>query len=107
MARALHVGHLIPLMVLLGSCCTFRCIGCATALVGDPSGCTKVERTPVDPSVTGGNIHRLTERLTEHATSILHNVFQYAKTRQPVTPGMSPATPGQEQPQLAAEHRAT
>ncbi|KAF7981850.1 hypothetical protein HWV62_31391 [Athelia sp. TMB] len=83
-APALHVGHLIPLMVLLHFQMRghhiISLIGGATALVGDPSGRTE-ERVAADPSLTESNMRRL----TKHVTFILQNALSYAKTRQTLT----------------------
>lgn len=78
-ASSLHVGHLLPLMVLLHfqvrGHFVIPLIGGATGLVGDPSGRTE-ERVPVDPAKTEYAAMKLEKTLNkffEHGDLYAHS----------------------------------
>lgn len=86
-AKSLHLGNLLPLMVLLH----FRLrghdvvglVGGATGQVGDPSGRT-TERTQIDQKVRDDNVHHIQHQME----TFLERGVEYARSRQfPVAEG--------------------
>ncbi|KAI3405184.2 MSY1 [Candida oxycetoniae] len=80
-AQSLHLGNLLPLMVLLHfKMCgndVFGLVGGATGQVGDPSGRSS-ERTNLNISDVVSNVSRIESQIT----TFLSNGIEYAKSRQ-------------------------
>lgn len=86
-AQSLHLGNLLPLMVLLH----FRLrghdvvglVGGATGAVGDPSG-RKTERSAIEDEVRTSNLAKITTQIND----FLSNGIKYARSREyPVANG--------------------
>lgn len=91
-AESLHLGNLLPLMVLLH----FRMrgndvvglVGGATGLVGDPSG-RKTERNPLGGEQVDDNVSKIQNQIS----TFLSNGIEYAKSRQfPMTDSIGETT---------------
>lgn len=80
-AKSLHLGNLLPLMVLLHFALrghdVVGLVGGATGMVGDPSGRTS-ERAQVDTDATNNNVALIRGQIE----SFLLNGVEYAKSRQ-------------------------
>lgn len=79
-AQSLHLGNLLPLMVLLhfnlNGHNVFGLVGGATGAVGDPSG-RDTERTPISDSDRSDNVSRIQSQIQQ----FLVNGKEYARSR--------------------------
>lgn len=80
-ASSLHLGNLLPLMVLLhfkiSGSDVYGLVGGATGQVGDPSG-RSTERTALKVSEVENNVDKIQKQIT----TFLSNGIEYAKSRQ-------------------------
>jgi len=80
-APSLHLGNLLPLMVLLhfkiNGSDVYGLVGGATGQVGDPSG-RSTERTALNVSEVENNVGKIQKQIT----TFLSNGIEYAKSRQ-------------------------